>query len=291
MPANPDHGTVPAPPHPLTELADWVEQTALQDMYAAVAPALARSAGLFVERISGAVALGAPGLPSVSVNRVFLPVGVSPDVAGSVIERMRKAGVRAYFAHVHAGAPPALIEALGERGLARYHRAWIKLARDRAPLDGAPFDRRHNPEGGAFELRAATREQADVFAELVVRCTGVDPAISELLAGVVQRPRWHVYFALRGGRPVATGALFVQGDVGYLGFGATLPEHRNQGLQRMLLAKRIRVALALGCRVIISETGEAIPGQPNSSYDNLVSLGLAPIAKRDNYTLEGMRWG
>ena len=85
-------------------------------------------------------------------------------------------------------------------------------------------------------------------------------------------------------------ALFVQGDVGYLSYGATLPEHRGQGLQRLLLAKRIRVALALGCRAIVSETGEAVTGQRSSSYNNMVCLGLCPIATRDNYVLDGVGW-
>jgi GNAT superfamily N-acetyltransferase len=123
-----------------------------------------------------------------------------------------------------------------------------------------------------------------------VRCVQMDGTAAELLSGVVQRPRWHVYFARIDGRPIATGALFVQGDVAYLGYGATLPEHRGQGLQRMLLAKRMRVALALGCRWIISETGEAVPGQPNPSHDNMLALGMHPIATRDNYVLEGIRW-
>jgi GNAT superfamily N-acetyltransferase len=119
----------------------------------------------------------------------------------------------------------------------------------------------------------------------------IDPALAELLSCVVQRPRWHVYFARQDGRPLATGALFVQGDIAYLGYGATLPEHRGQGLQRMLLAKRMRVALALGCRYIVSETGEALPHEKNPSYENMASLGMRPVATRDNYVLNGVRWG
>lgn len=277
---------LPPSPHPLLETADWIEQAALQDMYAAAAPALRRSAGLFVERVAGALTVGAPGLSSSIVSRVYVQPGASPEAAGAAIDRMRRSGVRCYFAHVHRPASAELTAALVERGLGRYHRAWVKLARDRTPLV------QHGPSApDGFELVAGKREQADAFAEIVVRCMDLEPAVAELLAGVVQRPRWHVYFAQLDGRPIATGALFVQGDVGYLGYGATLPEHRGQGLQRMLLAKRIRVALALGCRHVISETGEALPDQRNPSQDNMVSLGLRPIATRDNYVLDGVRWG
>jgi len=287
-PEAPQAAALPPEPHPYMELADWVEQAALQDMYAAASPALQRSAGLFVDRVAGALAIGAPGLASSAVSRVFVHPNASPEAAGMAVDRMRKAGVRHYFAHVHEGSAPRLIAELGERGLERYHRSWIKLARGRAPLDGSTPSA---PDGGDVQLRAATREQGDAFAELVIRCQHIDAAAAELVAGIVQRPRWHVYFAQLGDTPIATGALFVQGDVGYLSYGATLPEHRDQGLQRMLLRKRIRVALALGCRVVVSETGEAVPGQRNSSYNNMLSLGLRPIATRHNYALEGVRFG
>lgn len=283
----PSTPSVPPDPHPLLELADWIEQTALSDLYAAAPAALQRSLGLFVDRVAGALVLGAPGLSSASISRVFVHPDASAAAAGSALDRMRKAGVRSYFAHAHERASSRLEATFAERGLGRYHRPWIKLARDRSPLDQAP----PSSPGGDLEVAAARSDQADDFAEIVVRCTEVDPAVGDLLSAVVRRPRWHVYFATLAGRPVATGALFVQGDVGYLGYGATLPEHRNQGLQRTLLAKRIRVALALGCRVIVSETGVALPGRSNPSYDNMVSLGLVPIGVRDNFVLDGVRWG
>jgi GNAT superfamily N-acetyltransferase len=276
----------PNPSHPLLETADWVEQAALQDMFLAAPAGLRQSAGLFVERVAGALAVGAPGLSSSVINRVFVQPGASPEAAGAAIDRMRRAGVRRYFAHVHRPTSAELSGALCERGLTRYHRAWIKLARDRSPMAQHAASA---PDG--FELIAAKREQAEAFADIVVRCMDIDPVLAELLACVVQRPRWHVYFAQQDGRPLATGALFVQGDVAYLSYGATLPEHRGQGLQRMLLAKRMRVALALGCRHIISETGEALPDKKNPSYDNMASLGMRPIATRDNYVLNDVSWG
>lgn len=272
--------------HSLLETADWVEQAALHDMFLAAPAGLRQSAGLFVERVAGALTIGAPGLSSTMTNRVFVQPGASPEAAGAAIDRMRRAGVRHYFAHVHRPASDELTAALTERGLSRYHRAWLKLARDRSPMAQHAASA---PDG--FELIAAKREQADAFADIVVRCMHIDPMLAELLACVVQRPRWHVYFAQQDGRPLATGALFVQGDVAYLSYGATLPEHRGQGLQRMLLAKRMRVALALGCRHIISETGEALPDQKNPSQDNMVSLGMRPVALRDNYVLNGVSWG
>lgn len=239
---------------------------------------------MFQERTAGTYILGAPGVPTPVINRVFIQPGASPGAATAAIERMSAGGANAYFAHLHSDAPPELTAALQDAGLTRYPRAWVKLARGQQPLP--PGESCANDD----DVVIARADQAEAFAALVVDAFGFHPTLGELLVAVVKRPRWHVYFAQRAGLPIATGALFVQGDVGYLGFGATHPEHRGQGLQRRVLAKRIRVALAQGCRLVISETGEAVPQQRNASYDNMVALGMRPVGVRDNYALPGVRF-
>ena len=50
---------------------------------------------------------------------------------------------------------------------------------------------------------------------------------------------WDCWLALDGDEPAAAAGLFVAEGVGYLGFAATLPEHRGKGGQNALLAARI----------------------------------------------------
>src|SRR5258705_233695 len=82
-----------------------------------------------------------------------------------------------------------------------------------------------------FVLREARSEDSAAFADLVLRNQGVSAHAGPLVAALVGRPRWHVYVASEGARVVAAGALFVLGDVGYLGLAATEPEQRGRGAQ------------------------------------------------------------
>lgn len=96
--------------------------------------------------------------------------------------------------------------------------------------------------------------------------------------------------AFDGDRAVAVGLLFLDGGAGYLAAGATLPDARGRGAQGALMARRVRDALALGCRVIATETGEEIPGEPNPSHNNMVRCGFRVLYKRPNWTRPGIAW-
>jgi GNAT superfamily N-acetyltransferase len=88
--------------------------------------------------------------------------------------------------------------------------------------------------------------------------------------------------ALEDGAPAATGALFADQGAGWLGFGATLPDFRRRGAQRALLAARIELAIAAGCDLVVTETGEPQPGRPDASYRNIVWSGFEPAYVRAN---------
>jgi hypothetical protein len=278
----------PTSDHAAAQMAEWIEQAALHDMHAALPRALRATAQVFSERGQGTLTYGAPGLRSVMTSRLFIADDATPASVGAAVGRLRERGVAHYFAHLATGAPAALVRALHEAGLERYHRPWVKLFADRERA--TRMGREPSLPPGGIELRSARREDAEAFAALQIRCQGLDPSLAPVIAALVDRPRWHVYLAWDGPKPVAGGALFVQGDIGYLTFGATLPEHRGQGLQRLVLQKRMRVALALGCRGIASETGVEVEGQRNSSCHNMLALGLVVVATRDNFAPQGAVW-
>ncbi len=268
------------------ELAEWAERLALHDLFAAAPGAIRASAGLFVSRLGPALAFGAPGIDSLFVNRIFLGGAEDerPVVEAAVrtLEAFEARGVRHFFVHVPpASATGALVAALETRSIGRYHRSWVELARG----PGQP-----SPVRTPYAIRAAGAADGPAFARITARSFGFPDTIRPLLATIPGRPRWHVYLALDGARPVASGALFAHGDVGHLSFGATLPAYRGRGAQRALLSERIRVAVALGCRTIVAETGARIAGEPNPSYDNMVRLGFEPVAVRQNFAPVGTTW-
>jgi GNAT superfamily N-acetyltransferase len=275
----------PEPPPATSQaavLGQWIERAAALDLLAAVPAPLRPRIDPFVAREPGVIGYGAPGLASMMLSRVFIGgerAQASAHAVSSVLERFAARGVGSFFAHVaREAATPEVIAALRAHGVERYSRAWVKLAI--AP--GAVPER-----SCAFALREAGSEDSAAFAELVVRNQGVSEHALPLIAALVGRPRWHVYVANEGARVVAAGALFVLGDVGYLGCAATDPEQRGRGAQSALLAKRLRVAFALGCRWVFSDTGEAVAGKPNPSHDNMLRLGLRPLFTRDNYAPSG----
>jgi hypothetical protein len=126
-------------------------------------------------------------------------------------------------------------------------------------------------------------EYAEAAAQ--VACAGFElPAEYGLfLQRLVGRPGWQHYLAFDGDQPVATGALYVEGGVGYLTFGATLATHRGRGAQGAIIVRRIREAAALGCRWLVSETAEDLPERPFPSYRNMLRAGFRLAYLRPNY--------
>jgi hypothetical protein len=103
------------------------------------------------------------------------------------------------------------------------------------------------------------------------------------LGAAIGSPGWHHYLGYDGTHPVAVGALFVDGGIGWLGFGATVASHRNRGGQGAMMGRRIRNAKALNCLVVHTETRAETPESPNPSYRNMVHAGFELAYLRPNY--------
>ncbi len=131
-------------------------------------------------------------------------------------------------------------------------------------------------------IRPARRDEATRVDE-IVRVAFDSPKPRAGYEVLIDRPRWHVFVAEARGVPVGAAALFVEGDVGWCAFGCMLKEARRRGGQSALLAARVALARELGCRVLFSETGEAVPGDPQHSYKNLLTAGFREAFLRPNY--------
>ena len=98
------------------------------------------------------------------------------------------------------------------------------------------------------------------------------------------RAGWTCLVAYDGDRPVAGGAVYVDGDQAWLGLGATLPQARGRGAQSALLAERIRLAAAAGATTVTTETGVRQEGRPERSYRNILRAGFEEVFERPNWT-------
>jgi GNAT superfamily N-acetyltransferase len=270
----------------IARLVEEVEAQAWSDVLSAATGAEASIGGRTL-RLEGAVALSCTGVDVSLFNRI-IGAGVFERATRAGVERLLgeypARGVRRIFVHVSEAARPLeLRHWLEAAGLVRYHRSWAKLVRGREAVPKVST---------AMALRAATAEHAEAFGRILTEGFDLPAGSAPLFRAMVGRNGWHALLAFEQARdtPVAAGSLFVAGDVGYLAGGATLKPYRGRGAQGALMAKRLELALDLGCRWIITETGEAVPDQPNHSYNNMLRTGFSVVGSRENYTLPGARW-
>ena len=94
---------------------------------------------------------------------------------------------------------------------------------------------------------------------------------------------WHVFMGFENGEPAALGSLYMDGDTAWTDFAATDPGFRRRGFQSALLRHRVRYALDMGCKHIHTCTGEAVPGDPQHSYANILKVGFREEYLRFNY--------
>lgn len=259
--------------------AETIERAALGDVYAAVPPAVRARLGVRILEVDGAFAGLAPGLPRAAIvlNRAIgLGVGQPATANGvsGVIQAYRDAGVARFFIHAHADArPDALRGWIEDEGLVRA-RGWQKFRRDPLPPPGAATE---------LEVREIGAEHGESFARIACAAFDLGEEAVEWLAELPGRKGWRIVMAFHKGKPAATGALFVHGGTAWFDWAATSPEFRRRGAQATLLDYRVRLALESGCRTMYTATGEAVTGDPQHSYSNILRAGFRETRLRENY--------
>jgi GNAT superfamily N-acetyltransferase len=166
-----------------------------------------------------------------------------------------------------------LDQALRERGLAPAY-SWQKFEREPGRVSGDTSLRIH--------------EADDRFGAIFSRAYDMPATFANWLGRLPGRPGWHCFAAFDGDEPVATGAMFVAAELGWLGMGATLPSHRGLGAQTALLAARVTLAAELGLALVVTETGVARTGMPGPSYRNILRAGFRESYVRPNYALPAL---
>ena len=269
--------------------AAWVgeigEAYAAADLQRALPTELAAALGAQLHMIGGAVVLIMARVPQILLNRV-IGLGVAEPATEAMVDQIvdcyRQAGVPPAVQLSPGAQPPELAGWLAARGL-QPDDHWIKLVRGVEPLPDVATDLRVERIGPA---------QAAAFAETFGVVFGLPDPLRIWIECSVGRPGWQHYLAFDGDQPVATGALFVYEQIGWLGVAATLRAHRRRGAQSALIVQRIRDAAALGCRRLVVETDDDTPARPNPSTRNLLRLGFEVAYLRPNYvgTMDDGRW-
>lgn len=215
--------------------------------------------------IAGARCGRAPGAPDVPMLNRVVGLGVDRVVDDADLDAIEAAmeGTSFYVA-VAPTADRKLDAKLADRG---FEAGWGWMLFERPPVPPEPVR-------SSLVVREATEADSEAWAHIACEAYGLPVALDPWIASIISHPNWTGFLALDGDEPVALGALWVEDDAAYFGFGATLPAHRGKGGQAALFAARIERALAVGCTTLVTETGERRDERPSSSYRNILRQGF-----------------
>jgi GNAT superfamily N-acetyltransferase len=235
-----------------------------------------RAVSPVVEEAGGATVLRFPNAPdSPMLNRAVglgLDRPATEEDVDAVLAALGRGG--SFYVAVAPGAePPELPDWLAGRRL-EPGWGWMSFRRPVTPVPEATTSLRLE------EVRDSGA--ANAFARIVCAGYGL-PAELEQDVARVPASGWMSWLASDGDEPAAAAAMYVAEGAGYLGFAATLLEHRGKGAQSALLAARIARAAELGCDSVLTETGERREGLPSSSYRNILRSGFEEIAVTANW--------
>lgn len=181
--------------------------------------------------------------------------------------KFRGTGMRNFALQISPYACPAELEqwlAEAELVLRGYT---VKLVRDNTP-----------PPEIRWNTRRVALEDKMLFGDVSARGFERPPIIAYWMASTVGFPRWRHYLAYVDGQPAGAAAMYIDGDVAWLGIGSTLPEHRQRGVQQALISRRIADGIELGIRHFVAETESF-----NTSCQNLMRAGFACAYERPNF--------
>ena len=262
-------------PSELAAVVELTEGAAYADLLHAAPPEW----GCVAEETSCGWLLLAPPLDMLLFNRIVgcgIREPATPPELQHLIGRFRDRGLHNFGVQLSPAALPTdLAKLLESHGLTVRDR-WTKVHRG----PGAPSA----PESDV-SVEEIGPERAAAFAEVTTIGFGMPPQLRPWIGSTVGRPGWRHYLASLDGAPVAAAALFVVGDVGWLGVASTLPQARRHGAQGALLARRIVDASTTCCRHVITETSEQLPTRPNPSFRNMLRAGFDVVYHRPNYML------
>ncbi len=262
-------------PQDIARLVEGSESAVYAQIVLSAPADVVTNIGMRIERAGSAVALITKKMDFMLFNRVIglgLMEPATEMMVDNIIALYHNASIQNFAVQLSPAAQPAALPAwLEARGLLRRGN-WAKVYRGVESPPEIPTDLR---------IECIGPEHAAAFASVACTAFGMPDTLRPWLAAFVGGPGWRHYLAWDGDTPVATGALFIRDGVGWLGVGSTLPSHRRRGAQGAIMAQRIRDGVELGCRRLITETGEDTPDHPNPSYHNMRRTGFKLAYHRD----------
>jgi GNAT superfamily N-acetyltransferase len=259
------------------ELTETIERAALVAWHRAASKLELAEYEWRLDEVGDALCSVSATDPSILINRV-LGLGTHSEPTREQLDEIKRiyrdADVSRFFLHVMPQkTSPETEQLLIDAGYRRY-RGWMKFVRGPDNVDPVDTD---------LDIRRVGIEEAAEFAAIVAPAFDMSPASQPIIAALADDPDWHLYMSYDGTRAAGTGAIYIKGRFAYTDWAATHPDFRRRGSQTAILNARISDALAAGCTSIITMTGEAVPGDPQHSYNNILKRGFAEAYLRENW--------
>jgi GNAT superfamily N-acetyltransferase len=205
---------------------------------------------------------GSAELPSATFNRA-LGHRTLPNLTDRMLAFYRDAGVGGWIA---AERPP-WPGAVGEEPI-------IVFAAE--PAEVAAAGAKASALDSSVTIREIERNEAELWSGAFVRASAMDGREGDAWIAMTERlvpaPGYHYLVAEEAGRPIAVGRMYTRRRVGLLATGTVDPSARGRGLQRALIAARVRIAAERGCTTVAAG---ALAGGVSAA--NLVKLGFQPV--------------
>jgi len=235
----------------------------------------AAEAGLDVRiEDSGELAMAAsPELPSSAFNRA-LGHRILPNLTDRMRDFFERSGTPGWIV---ADTPPW-------PGAAAANPS-VVFARDVSDEDTGKLasDTAHLSAG--LSIRLAGPDEADRWSTVLVEASEIGgrerDAWFAIGRRVVGSAGQHHLLVEDRGEAIGVAGLFTRRRVGLLATTAVLPVARGRGIQRALIAERIRLAIERRCTTV---TASALVG--SASAENLVAMGFRPVHEHALYRFE-----
>ena len=247
-----------------------------------IPPDVARRLRARVIRVGDALLTVCPGSDALRMNRV-IGLGYRGAAREAMIDEIialyRASKVLRFSLQVGPGPQRNRIEAwLVARGFKRSEGDSMLVRDCRIPVP-----RVHS---GVRVLRARAVDAGAVVG-ILERCFAM-PASRRAWSLAAVRSPGHEYYVARAGRiPVATGILGIDGNLAWLGAGATLTRWRGRGAHGAVIAARLRGAARAGCLWAWVETAPPVAGRPGGSRRNLLRLGFVAACEKSVFVWGG----
>ena len=251
------------------------------DYYSMSEKNILEECGIYSSRDSSGFNSAMSNIDILAFNRV-IGLGAFEEITEEQIESIinfyKQRNVPRFFVQVPPFAAPNNFESLlGSKGF-KFHNNWVKLYKE--------IDDFYPEVETDLEIITATEEHKNIFSEIIYKAFEWPKNIGKVLSQTLSKGDWKHFIALDSDKPIAVSALHIKNELASLAIAGTLPEHRGKGAQNVLIAKRINYAKQTGCKYMVVETAEDIPGNPSQSFKNIIKKGFEVAYSRANYLME-----